>query len=364
MQVQQRTYAVSHDQAAKMILAFGRQGSVMVEGDMGTGKSALLDTLGETLKDTHTMCYFDCTTKDVGDIWIPKFKEVDGQDYFTCATNAELGIHLEKPLVIMVDEYKKSNVSVKNALLRLVYEHKIGDKELHPDSIVFLTSNLDGEGLGDVLLPHQRNRMTRIRLRKPTHIEWVEWAQGAGIHYAVSSWVAENPQLFQSFEDVSPDDNQYIYHPERQQDAFVTPRSLEFASHWMHKADQLDSQSMEAALVGTLGPMGGSELFNYSKLMSDLPSIKDIKDSPTTARIPTGASATLMTVYRTLQNIERDWVDAWVAYSWRLPEEAKSYFLNGIRSPKHPKQAVVMNNAKFMEFADQHKHMFTADKRG
>ena len=55
MQVQQRTYAVSHDQAAKMILAFGRQGSVMVEGDMGTGKSALLDTLGETLKDTHVM---------------------------------------------------------------------------------------------------------------------------------------------------------------------------------------------------------------------------------------------------------------------------------------------------------------------
>ena len=57
MQVQQRTYAVSHDQAAKMILAFGKQGSVMAEGDMGTGKSALLDTLGETLKDTHAVLF-------------------------------------------------------------------------------------------------------------------------------------------------------------------------------------------------------------------------------------------------------------------------------------------------------------------
>ena len=61
----------------------------------------------------------------------------------------------------MVDEYKKSNVSVKNALLRLVYEHKIGDKELHPDSIVFLTSNLDGEGL-DVLLPQEYDYATNV----------------------------------------------------------------------------------------------------------------------------------------------------------------------------------------------------------
>ena len=42
----------------------------------------------------------------------------------------------------------------------------------------------------------------------------------------------ENPEIFQSFTEVeNPKDNQYIYHLKVNRAAFVTPRSLETASH-------------------------------------------------------------------------------------------------------------------------------------
>lgn len=362
METQQRTYALSHNQIMQAIIA-NRTQCALLEGEMGTGKSALLGEIGKILPD-HTQCYFDSTTKDVGDIVIPKFKSLEGADYFTSATNEELGMHLAKPLILMIDEYEKANPAVKNALLRVILEGKIGTEQLHPESVRFATSNLGEEGLGDALMPHQENRVTRLRLRKPTNIEWADWGQANDINYVVSAWVLENEKLFQSFEHVRPDDNPYIYHPERHQRGFVTPRSLEAASKWMHKGDEMDGATLEATLVGTLGAVGGSELFNYSRLISELPTLESIKTSPTTALVPTGASAVIMVVYRTLQNIERDWVDAWLEYMARLPTSARSYFLNGIKAKDHPRQAIVMNNINFQKLAHENAHMFSADKRG
>jgi predicted GTPase len=73
-------YALGLDQIATAIRFGGNERTILVQGHMGTGKSSLLNTLSRDLPD-HTPCYFDCTTKDLGDITIPKMSEVDGADY-------------------------------------------------------------------------------------------------------------------------------------------------------------------------------------------------------------------------------------------------------------------------------------------
>ena len=65
---------------------------------MGTGKSSILKLLAKELP-THTPCYFDCTTKDLGDITIPKLNVLEGEDYVTYAVNEELGMHFNKPIM-------------------------------------------------------------------------------------------------------------------------------------------------------------------------------------------------------------------------------------------------------------------------
>jgi energy-coupling factor transporter ATP-binding protein EcfA2 len=362
----QQMYALNLDQITTAIRNGGNKRTILVQGHMGTGKSSLLKTLAAELPN-HTPCYFDCTTKDLGDISIPKLATLSddaGSDYVSYATNEELGVHLDKPIILMVDEYGKANPAVKNSMLRLMLERKIGAYELHPDSVVFATTNLGAEGVGDLLPPHARNRMTVITARKPDHMEWIEWGINNGVDHTLLGWCKDNPHLFYGFEDVkNPDDNPYIYHPKQQRAAFVTPRSLEAASDWLKVRDSFDDQTLTGLLMGTIGDRGAMDLMAFVKLADQLPSMESIKQDPKNAKVPDSASAICMVVYRTLASLDKDWVDAWMDYMVRLDKEAQGMFANGVRAPKYAKQAMVMTNKKFTQWAMNNNYMFAADKK-
>jgi energy-coupling factor transporter ATP-binding protein EcfA2 len=356
-------YALSLDQITTSLLSGGRHRTILVQGHMGTGKSSLLKTLKQALPN-HTACYFDCTTKDLGDITIPQLQTADEQGYVRYVTNEELGMHLNKPIILMIDEYGKANPAVKNALLRTMLERKMGSYELHPDSIVFATTNLGAEGVGDVLPPHARNRMTIVTSRKPNNMEWIEWGINNGIDHTLLGWCKDNPQLFHSFEDTKdPEANPYIFHPKAARTSFVTPRSLEAASDWLKVRGAMDDQTLTATLMGTVGERAAMDLMAFVKLSDQLPSLESIKKDPMQAKVPDSDAAVCMVVYRTLATIEREWMDAWMDYMGRLDKEAQGLFANGVRNPKYGKQAIVMTNKKFTAWAMQNNYMFAADKK-
>ncbi len=356
-------YALGLDQIATSILNGGDKRTVLVQGHMGTGKSSLLTTLSRDLPK-HTPCYFDCTTKDLGDITIPKMNQLDDADYVSYATNEELGAHHKNPIILMIDEYGKANPAVKNALLRVMLERKIGGYALHPDSLVFATTNLGAEGVGDLLPPHARNRITVITARKPDNMEWIEWGINNGVDHTLLGWCKDNPHLFHGFEDVKdPDDNPYIYHPKQQRTAFVTPRSLEAASDWLKTREHFDDQTLTGLLMGTIGERGAMDLMAFVKLSDQLPSLQSIKDEPKTAKVPDSAAAVCMVVYRTLSTIGGDWIDSWMDYMVRLDKEAQGMFANGCSAEKYAHRKVVMTNKKFTQWAMDNNYMFAADKK-
>jgi len=358
----QQMYQLSLDQIEDFIAATGHLRTALVQGHMGTGKSSLLTALAKRLP-THTPCYFDCTTKDLGDITLPNIQTADGQGYVTYATNEELGAHINAPIILMIDEYGKANPAVKLALLRLMLERKIGSYTLHPDSIIFATTNLGAEGVGDLLPPHARNRITVITARKPSNMEWIEYGINNDFDHTLLGWAKDNPQLFLSFEDVrDPDENPYIYHPKAQRAAFFTPRSGEAASDILKQRDMFDDQTLTATLMGTIGDRAAMDLMAFVKLADQLPSLQSIKDDPKSAKVPDSAAAVCMVVYRTLASLEKDWLDAWMDYMPRLDKEAQGMFANGVRAPKYSKQAMVMTNKKFTKWAMDNNYMFAADK--
>ena len=363
MNTAQQMYALSLDQCVDAIKAVGHLRTLLLEGDIGNGKSSTLPTLAKALPD-HIACYFDCTTKDLGDITIPNIAKLDdGTGYVTYLTNEELGAHNHKPIILMVDEFGKANPAVKNALLRLLLERKIGSYTLHPDSIIYATTNKGSEGVGDMLPPHARNRLTVVRVRKSTNLEWIEWGINAGIDHSLLGWGKDNPHLFASFEDIKdPDENPYIFHPKQQRAAFVTPRSLHSASDILHQRHLFDDQTLTAMLMGTIGDRGAMDLMAFVKLSDQLPSLQSIKDEPKTAKVPDSAAAVCMVVYRTLASIESEWLNAWMDYMPRLDNEAQGMFANGVRAPKYSKQSMVMQNKKFTKWAMDNNYLFTADK--
>jgi hypothetical protein len=50
-------------------------------------------------------------------------------------------------------------------------------------------------------------------------------------------------------------------------------------------------------------------------------------------------------------------------YLGRLDKEAQGMFANGVRSPKYGKQALVMTNKAFTQWAMDNSYLFAADRR-
>ena len=359
-------YAQDLDNCMNSISLLGNKITFVLQGDMGNGKSATLTTLGEK-HPKHRTFYCDCTTKDVGDLMLPMFSELDQNGQFVrFVTNEELGVHIDGPVIIMVDEFGKANRSVQNALLCLMYERKMGSRQLHPDSMVYATTNLGAEAVGDLLQPHQRNRFCVLTVKKWTNEQWMEWAINNQIDPQVILFAKENPEIFQSFTEVeNPDDNQYIYHPKVSRAAFVTPRSLETASHICKVRDQLGADTTTALLMGCIGEHAARQLNAQFTISDDLVPLDDIKNSPKSAKIPSTAAAQCMMMYRTLSNIDRSWIDAWMDYMDRLPANMQGMFVNGVYSDKFDKkrQQAVVNNKKFTDFTMANGHLSAADKK-
>jgi len=364
MQTAESLFALTLNECVDAIRATGTQLTTLVQGHMGCGKSSILKILKQELPN-HIPCYFDCTTKDMGDLMLPKILSSDDDTpYVRFAPNEEMGFHHGKPIILMIDEFGKANQSVKNGMMRIMLERKLGTMELHPESIVFATTNLGTEGVGDLLQPHHRNRITVVRIKKPTVDEWIEnFAYNAGIHTAILAWLKENGgALFQSFEDVAnPDDNPYIYHPKSQRPAFVTPRSLELASHWLHAKDKLTPTTLKQALMGTIGARGGADLEAFISLYDQLPKQKEIIEDAGNAKVPESASAKVMLVDRALTHMTQEFVTPWLTYMQRLDKEAQALFVMQVRKPTYAKQAMVMTNKVFTQWCMANNYLFTAD---
>lgn len=354
-------YASSINEIVDLILHVGNKRTVMIEGDMGIGKSTILKMLSKRLPD-HVPCYFDCTTKDLGDLYIPDLDRERGCVSFL--PNEDFGIHTGKPVIIMYDEFGKANPSVKNGSLKGMTEFVIGNTPLPEGSIQVSTTNLGAEGVGDLLPPHARNRIIVVRMRKPSAEEWLtDYAINNDCHPSVMGFVKEFPQVFQSFTEVdNPDDNPYIYHPKRQANAFITPRSLMTASDTLHQREHLTDNMLTNALIGTIGQRGALDLMAFVKLADKLPTLESIKTDPSNALVPDSASAVCMVVYRALSTIERDWVDAWLTYMKRLSAEAQGMFAMGVKPASYGKRSIVMQNKQFTKWAIDNNYMFASDK--
>ena len=338
--------------------------TVLVQGHMGSGKTSLLKSLATEFPD-HIPCYFDSTTKSLGDVMIPKLKDLDGNDFVRFAPNEEFGVHFGKPVILMIDEYGKADMSTKNALLRVMQEFQIGSYPLPEGSMVFATTNLGAEGVGDLVPPQGRNRITVVKLRKSTAMELIEYGISDGWEPLVLGWIKDNPHCMQSYEDVKdPDENRLIYHPRSSREAFVTNRSLHKASMWLSNRHLMDRQTLIAALIGTIGEAAAMDMATFIDMADKLPTLDSIKNNPESALIPSNAAAVCMVVYRVLGCIEREWVDAWHIYLQRLPSEAQAMFVNGVRSSKYNdrRRAVVMNSPSFTQWVHKFSYLFGGDK--
>lgn len=347
---------LTRQQIADSVIALGHEVTFMIEGPMGSGKSALKDDIQAAFPDYRSV-YIDMTQiTDSGDFQIPAVDHASRTSSFY--PNEMLGVHLDQPSIIMFDELGKKQELI-NAVLPALNDRRWGNRKFHPKTIVLATSNTGAENLGDLFKDHQRDRMTFATMAKMQAQEWLPWAFANDVDATVAAWVSRNPQCFAEHEDVpNPDLNYMIWHPKAKRKAFTTHRSITRASTILKKRDVLPRDTITHLLIGTIGEYAALDLMTFEQLAPELPSKQEIIANPKRAHIPSSPAATVMLTCQALKWTDPSNFDAWMTYMLRFKhKEAQALF--ALQAKAIPDKLEWMSkHTLFTNFAINNNYLF------
>jgi len=344
---------ISLKQAEELIATVGKEVTVHLRGQPGIGKSSILKTLSTRFPD-HIPVYIDCADLDLGDLAMPAMNHDNKTTAFY--PNERFNLQHGKPVIIMLDEITKASEPVKNMLLPVMLERRLGAVEFHPDSIVYSTGNLTTDGVGDSMKAHAKNRMTAVTVMNPTDDEWINWGVDNGVAPEILAWVKQFPHCLAMYTDESQKENMYIYNPRKQQEAFVSPRSLAKASAIVRNRTALGEDTTLTALMGTIGEAAARDMSAYFSLADGLPSRESIYKEPEKANLPKDPAAKVILVMRELMTITEEHMDAWMKYLQRLPMETQALFAVNIMAST--RKSIAATNKSFVNWAVANNQYF------
>lgn len=349
------TKFLSFTQTVNLIKAIGDTRTVIVKGENGIGKTALFHHLKRDPDFAHHIHVdpIDCTQLSDGSVWMPDIDRESGisrelpNERFGVSRQNQKGINGARPALIFLDEIEKARQFIKDVLAPIVYDRRVGNYHMPEGSVVFCATNLSVEGLGDSMQAHLRNRLTVVHMRKPTLEEWKQYEMSRPEPCDVMlAFAEEYPQLFDSFLDYEVGgkyagkdqerDNPFIFNPRITQTAYATPRSLSAASLIVNRRDLMDTETLQAALEGTVGQSTAEALSAYIRFGSDNPSFDEVRANPTKARVAESPVAQIVMMFKLVTNSQdRDDVEASCLYVARMREEMQALFVRTVAaSPK------------------------------
>jgi len=315
---------VNFQQAVDLIAAVGQTDTVMLQGQPGVGKTAVMHALAKLFPE-HIPAYIDCATLDLGDLGMPV---VDREAMVThYAPNARFHIRTDsnRPVLLNLDELSKAPRPVLNMLLPLPEERRVGDRRLPAGSIVYGTGNLITDGVGDNLPAHAYSRLIPVDFRNPTTDEWLGWAVEAGIDPLIMLYVRETPQVFERYDELGTGKtrrtNPRIFDPlAGQVRAYTCPRTFAKASNIVKVREQIGDAFLPA-LAGAIGEVAAQEINALVHMSASVPTRAAIAASPDKCKLPQSAAAAAYLAYVLASADAPDHLPAYIAYVGRWTDE-------------------------------------------
>jgi hypothetical protein len=319
-------------------------------GEPGIGKSTLIQALRAKFPSHHA-AYIDCASLDLGDTGMPVVNHADRLT--TYYPNSRFKLHTGEPVIIMLDEFGKAGQAVQNMLHPLLEEKspRFGDVFVHDESIIFLTSNLGTDGVGDSLKAHTRNRIVELPVSKPDADQWLLWAAANNQDGVIMGWVKQYPNALASYLEGNQDSNPYIFNPKKVQSSFVTPRSLSRASAIVSKRHLTGREVMTAQLMGAVGQAAARDMMAYVDYADKLPSWESIIGSPNQAIVPESPGACAVLIYGAIGRIkEKKSLAAFMNYIKRMPSEWQAAFGVMFMADEH-RRKIAVGTPELLEWA-------------
>lgn len=329
---------------------------IMLAGEPGIGKTSIVARLQDlTGMDAAIL---DVPGMDLGDIAMPVIDhETRTTRYYP---NARFGFHTGQPMIICLDEYTKGATPIKNMLHPLLeqFRPRLGDVLVPTGawpngqgegSLLFLTGNNETDGVGDSLQGHTRQRVLVCEVRKPSYEIWRRWADANNAHPIIKAWADQFQYAFASYTDGDQGSNEFIFHPNKEQDGCFSPRTAMIASTVLWSREHLTPNALTVALIGAVGKAAAESIANYVQFKDQMPSLREILDAPMKCRIPTQTGAQAVLVFSAVELVEKDTIDPLLSYVDRISPEWATIFCCSVARHK-TKQTIAYKSKRFTDW--------------
>jgi hypothetical protein len=340
---------LNRKQIISLIKAVGHLRTVVIQGENGVGKTSIFHELcRDPMFANHIKTNpVDCMQLSDGSVWMPDVDREQGvsrelpNERFGVSKNNQKGVNGSRPVLVFLDEILKTRQYIKDMIAPMIYDRRNGSYHFVEGSVICCATNLAMEGLGDVIQPHLKSRLITVTMAKPTCDEWVQHATDFGMAAEVIACADEHPMWFDSFLDYMPNgkhhgkvmskDNAVPFNPNEAQDGYVSPRTLHIASDIVHNKDLVDTDTMQAALEGTIGATAAEALAAYIRFGQDNPSFDEVRANPAHARVASSPVAQIVMAFKLVTNTQdRDDAEAATEYVARLKGEMQNLFVNRV----------------------------------
>jgi hypothetical protein len=351
-------------EAEDLIIALGSNGSVHLVGEPGVGKTSMYKNI--VRRTGYRGIYIDAPNVELGELGIPI---PNHETKTTCIyPNDQWGFHVDEPKVIFIDEFTKAPNAVQNMLHPMLnFPRMIMGRPLHEQDIVVTAGNYTGDGVGDNMRSHSRNRLTVMQVKKPhagfnvdgsiDKDSWGAWAVANNIVAEILAWTKENPQILASYLDAGQAGNKYIFNPKEAQKSFVSPRSLQRASNILAVRAGNTTNAIVTALEGTIGAPAARDLMAFVDVADSLPTWESIIRDPLNAKVPSSPSALCLLAFSAVQRVDRQTIGKFFEYLQRTPKELQSIFcLTGMNNDE--KKKIFLTSQSFVDWMRNNQYLF------
>ncbi|MBL8306854.1 MAG: AAA family ATPase [Rubrivivax sp.] len=207
---------------------------VFIWGPPGVGKSALVAQFAESLGlECVALLGSQLAPEDL--IGIPQIEGGVSRFYPPSMIVRERGF------VLFIDELNIASAEIQKAFYSLILEQRIGEYRLPAGSVIVGAGNRAHDAALARQMPSALvNRLVHVHL-KPSHREWLEWAEANGVHPWVLDYIRARPTQLAT--EVPP----------AKEEPFSTPRAWHAVSDALLAfGDDIAPAQLDALLFGCL----------------------------------------------------------------------------------------------------------------
>ena len=178
---------VTQKQLFDLLLNIAGKRPVFIWGSPGIGKTAICNQFGQALGlPVVSLLGSQLAPEDI--IGVPKI--INDKYSIFCPPRL---LAKDYPFIVFLDELNACKHEVQKAFYSLIHEKKLGELELHPDSIIIGAGNKQQDNaivkpLSSALI----NRLVHVELVVSAS-EWLEWAINNDLHEYVISYIKARP---------------------------------------------------------------------------------------------------------------------------------------------------------------------------